>query len=71
MARYFRFINSNIKDVERLVNGFNKQQTVAFNKLNYVLNNSLSENSAFWDMFLCTDMRAAFSSLVEKHNFLS
>lgn len=70
MARYFRFINSNIADVDRLVKGFDKQQTIAFNKLNYILNNSLSENSAFWDMFLCTDMRAAFSSLVDRHNFL-
>lgn len=71
MARYFRFINSNITDVERMVNGFDKQQTIAFSKLNYILNISLSENSAFWDMFLCTDMRAAFSSLVDKYNFLS
>ena len=71
MARYFRFINSNITDVERLVDGFDKQQEVAFNKLNYILNISVSENSAFWDMFLCTDMREVFSSLVDKHNFLS
>lgn len=68
MARYFRFINTNILDVEKQVNGFDKQQIVTFNKLNRILKISLSENSAFWDMFLCIDMRATFSSLVDKHS---
>ena len=71
LARYFRFINTNIAEVESQIEKFDKQQLFVFNKLNYILNISFSENSAFWDMFLCIDMKRTFSSLVDKYSSIT
>lgn len=67
IARYLRFVNTNIDDIDSTVSKFDTNQLVSFYQLNQILNISVSENSAFWDMFLCNDMKNAFSSLVEKY----
>ena len=66
LARYLRFINTNINIVDSIVEQFDEQQLASFKKLNYILRISEAENSAFWDMFTSSDMRTAFSMLVEK-----
>lgn len=68
LARYFRFINTNIDNVDELISKYNKEQINSFCKLNYILNCSCEENSAFWDMFLCDKMRRTFTHLVEKYS---
>jgi hypothetical protein len=66
LARYLRFINTNINIVDSIVEQFDEQQLASLIKLNYILRISEAENSAFWDMFTSSDMRTAFSMLVEK-----
>ena len=68
LARYFRFINTNISNVYDVIDNFSKNQLSSFCKLNLILNISVSENPAFWDMFLCNDMRRIFTDLVEKYS---
>jgi hypothetical protein len=68
LARYFRFINANLYDVDEHIAKFDQVQLLTFNKLNHILNISFMENSAFWDMFLCTKMRCLFTYLVEKYS---
>lgn len=70
LARYFRFINTNLDHIEEEFCKFNKDQMIAFIKLNKILRYSEIENSAFWDMFLCEDMRRIFSFLVETYGRL-
>jgi hypothetical protein len=65
IARYLRFVNMNIDNIDGVVSKFDTEQMASFCQLNNILNNSVSENPAFWDMFLCNDMRKVFSSLVE------
>lgn len=67
MARYLRFLNENMADVDCIVDNFDCQQRSAFIKLNYIIYNSLTENDAFVDMFLSSDMRRVFSVMVEKY----
>ena len=67
LARFFRFINANIGAADGLVDSFDNQQSITFNKFSYILSLSETENSAFWDLFLCKDMRIIFVDLVEKH----
>ena len=65
LAKYYRFINTNLDQVEKKISKFDKEQIVAFKKLNKILRYSEQENNAFWDMFLCEDMRRMFSSIVD------
>ena len=69
LARYFRFINTNLNNVEEIIAYFNSEQLLTFNKLNHILNISFKENSAFWEMFLCNKMRYLFINIVEKYDF--
>lgn len=70
LARYFRFINTNLDHIEAECCKFNKDQIIAFKKLNKILRYSEKENSAFWDMFLGKDMRCMFLFLVETYGRL-
>ena len=67
LARYFRFINTNLNNIEEYIAKFDSVQLLTLRKMNHILNISVKENSAFWDMFLCNDMRVKFTSLVEKY----
>lgn len=68
LARYFRFLNTNLNNVEEHIAKFDPVQLLTFNKLNHILNISYMENSAFWDMFVCNDMRRLFTDIVEKYS---
>lgn len=68
LARYLRFVNTNILHVYDVIANFNEEQLTSYCKLNYILNTSVSMNPAFWDMFLCNDMRRIFTDLVERYN---
>ncbi len=68
LAKYLRFVNTNLLHINDIIVNFSKEQLMSFCKLNYILNTSVSENPAFWDMFLCNDMRRIFTDIVEKYN---
>ena len=70
LARYFRFINTNMNHIEKKCCEFDKDQMIAFKKLNHILRYSEKENNAFWDMFLCEDMRRLFLFFVETYGRL-
>lgn len=67
IARYLRFVNMNIVNIDAAVSKLDDYQLASFYQLNNILNMSLSENSAFWEMFLCNDMRSCFSYIVDKY----
>ena len=67
IARYLRFVNMNIDNYGCVVSNFDTNQLSSFYQLNSILNVSVSENPAFWDMFLCNDMRSRFSYIVDKY----
>ncbi len=67
IARYLRFINTNLYSIDEAIAKFDSAQMESFIKLNHILNISVQENSAFWDMSLCEDMRRIFSFIVEKY----
>ena len=67
IARYLRFVNMNIDNIDCVVSNFDTNQLSSFYQLNNILNISVSENPAFWDMFLCNDMRSRFSYIVDKY----
>lgn len=67
IARYLRFVNTNIDDIDSTISKFDTNQLSSFYQLNKILNISVSENSAFWDLFLCNDMRSRFSYIVDKY----
>lgn len=67
LARYFRFVNTNLSQLDNKCCVLDKNQMITFKKLNQILRYSEKDNSAFWEMFLCEDMRRAFSSLVDKY----
>lgn len=67
IARYLRFVNTNIDYIDGIVSKFDTNQLASFYRLNNILNISVSENSAFWELFLCNDMRSRFSYIVDKY----
>lgn len=67
IARYLRFVNMNIDNIDNAVSRFDANQLASLYQLNNILNNSTSKNPAFWDMFLCYDMRSVFSYLVDMY----
>lgn len=67
IARYLRFVNTNIDNVDNAASKFDANQLASLCQLNNILNTSASENPAFWDMFMCNDMRRVFSYLVGKY----
>lgn len=67
IARYLRFVNTNIDCIDSTVSKFDTNQLASFYQLNYILDISVSKNSAFWDLFLCNDMRSRFSFIVDKY----
>lgn len=70
IARYLRFVNMNIDNIDNIdnvVSKFDANQLVSLYLLNNILDISASENPAFWNMFLCNDMRCAFSYIVNKY----
>ena len=67
IARYLRFVNMNIDNIDNVVSKFNANQLASLYLLNNILDISTSENPAFGDMFLCNDMRCAFSYIVNKY----
>lgn len=67
MAKYLQFVSTNIDIVEVLVGKFDETQISSFRKLNYILNKSVDENKAFWDMFVCQDTRRMISHLAESY----
>ena len=67
IARYLRFVNMNIDNIDNVISKFDANQLVSLYLLNNILDISASENPAFWDMFLCNDMRSAFSYIVDKY----
>lgn len=67
IARYLRFVNTNIDYIDDTVSKFDTNQLASFYQLNNILNISVLENSAFWDLFLCNDMRSKFSYIVDKY----
>ena len=67
IARYLRFVNTNIDNIDNVVSKFDANQLASLYLLNNILDISVSENPAFWDMFLCNDMRSAFSYIVNKY----
>lgn len=67
MAKYLQFINSNVDNVEKLVSQFDNKQISSFRKFNFILDKSINENEAFWDMFVCQDVRRLLSSLVNTY----
>ena len=67
IARYLRFINMNINNIDDVVSKFDTNQFASLYQLNNILNISALDNPAFWDLFLCNDMRSMFSYLVDKY----
>ena len=67
IARYLRFVNTNIDYIDDTVSKFDTNQLASFYQLNNILNISVLENSAFCDLFLCNDMRSKFSYIVDKY----
>ena len=67
IARYLRFVNMNIDNIDNVVSKFNANQLASLYLLNNILDISTSENPAFWDMFLCNDMRCAFPYIVNRY----
>lgn len=67
IARYLRFVNVNIDKIDNVISKFDANQLASLYLLNSILDISASENPAFWDMFLCHDMRSAFSYIVNKY----
>ena len=67
IARYLRFVNTNIDYIDGTISKFDTNQLASFYQLNNILNISVSENSAFWDLFVCNDMRSRFSYIVDKY----
>ena len=67
IARYLRFVNMNIDNIDNVISNFDANQLASLYLLNNILDISASENPAFWDMFLCNDMRSAFSYIVNKY----
>lgn len=67
IARYLRFVNMNLECIDDAVSKFDANQLVSLFQLNTILNISASYNPAFWDLFLCNDMRSIFSYIVDKY----
>lgn len=67
VARYLRFVNMNLNCIDDVVSKFDANQLASLFRLNNILNISVSENPAFWDLFLCNDMRCMFSYIVDKY----
>ncbi len=67
IARYLRFVNTNIDYIDDTISKFDTNQLSSFYQLNNILNISVLENPAFWDLFLCNDMRSRFSYIVDKY----
>ena len=67
IARYLRFVNMNLDCIDDAVSKFDANQLASLFQLNNILNISVSDNPAFWDLFLCNDMRSMFSYLVDKY----
>lgn len=67
IARYLRFVNMNVDNIDDVVSKFDTNQFASFYQLNNILNISASDNPAFWDLFLCNDMRSMFSYIVDKY----
>ena len=67
IARYLRFVNMNLNCIDDAVSKFDVNQLASLCQLNKILNISASDNPAFWDMFLCNDMRSIFSYIVDKY----
>ena len=67
IARYLRFVNMNLDCIDEAVSKFDANQLASLFQLNNILNISVSYNSAFWDLFLCNDMRSRFSYIVDKY----
>ena len=66
IARYLRFVNTN-NSIDEAVSKFDANQIASLYQLNNILNFSASSNPAFWDLFLCYDMRSRFSYIVGKY----
>lgn len=67
IARYLRFVNMNLNCVDDAVSKFNANQLASLYQLNNILNISVSDNPAFWNLFLCNDMRSMFSYIVDTY----
>lgn len=68
MAKYLQYINEFLDDIHKRLAVFDETQRNAFIKLNYLLELSVAENSAFWDMFMSSDTRRVFSQLVDEYS---
>lgn len=67
VARYLRFINMNIDNVDNAVSKLDTYQLASLYQLNNILSVSVSDNSAFWELFMCKDMRSMFSYTVNRY----
>lgn len=67
VARYLRFVNMELYHIDDSISRLDANQLTSLYQLNNILNISASENPAFWDLFLCNDMREIFSYVVDKY----
>lgn len=68
MAKYLQYVNEFLDNVHKRLEVYDETQRNAFIKLNYLLELSVAENSAFGDMFMSSDTRRVFSQLVDEYS---